>query len=231
MLIQEAVWLGEQVQRLDAHRLSPLLDVGSSTAAARTVVQPWIETYLFAPLRRRGIVVKHLDLKAGTGVDIVGDLMQPDLVARLADLQFRAVLCTNLLEHVAEPARVCANLEAIVAAGGYIVVSVPYRFPYHPDPIDNRFRPGIAEVVALFPGCRAVAAEIVDCGAGWSYLPTLVSMLRHVAPQTTLSKRQVATVVLSYVAHLFRRHKVTCVVLRRTPAEQLEPAEPTSAAA
>ncbi len=65
----------------------------------------------------------------------------------------------------------------------------------------------------------------VDCGAGWSYLPTLVPMLRHVAPQTTtLSKRQVATVVLSYVAHLFRRHTVMCVVLQRTVAEQLEPA-------
>ncbi len=217
MLIQEAVWLGEQVQRLEPHCLSPLLDVGSSTAEVRTVVQPWIEDYLFAPLRRRGIVVKHLDQKADAGVDIVGDLTQPDLVAQLAALQFRAVLCANLLEHVVDPAHVCANLEAIVAAGGYIVVTVPYRFPYHPDPIDNRFRPDIAALVALFPGCRAVTAKIVDCGAGWSYLPTLVPQLRYAVPLVpTRSRRAVALAVISHIGHLFRRHKVTCVVLRRT---------------
>jgi 2-polyprenyl-3-methyl-5-hydroxy-6-metoxy-1,4-benzoquinol methylase len=51
----------------------------------------------------------------------------------LAGRGYRALLCCNLLEHVPDPAAMCAKLERLLPAGGYIMVSVPHRFPYRHD--------------------------------------------------------------------------------------------------
>src|SRR5579862_354258 len=48
-------------------RVSPLLNLGSSTGHFRTVTKPHIEAGLFAPLRRSGIAIVHSDLKQADG--------------------------------------------------------------------------------------------------------------------------------------------------------------------
>ncbi|NVJ22710.1 methyltransferase type 11 [Myxococcus sp. AM011] len=164
MLKQEARWLGSQVASLDLSRVSPLLNVGSSTRYFREVQQPWIDQELFAPLRRRGGLVLHQDLKADDGVDVVGDLMDPDCVARLAKNGARSVCCTSVLEHVEDRAAFARRLTDLVAPEGVLVLSVPHAFPWHPDPIDTMFRPSVSELAALFPDMRLRASATVPCG-------------------------------------------------------------------
>jgi SAM-dependent methyltransferase len=138
---------------------SPLLNLGSSNRAFREVEQPHIERLLFGPLRAAGIQIAHADLSAGDGVDIVGDILDPAIIAGLKARGFRCVLVANLLEHVRRPEAVAAACEEIVGPGGIILASVPSSYPYHADPIDTFYRPGPAALAGLFARSEPLVAE------------------------------------------------------------------------
>lgn len=74
------------------------------------------------------------------------------------------MFCTNVLEHVADPKAVAATLVNLVPQGGYLILTVPYRYPYHADPIDNRFRPAPEDIVRMFDQLEVEAAAEVHCG-------------------------------------------------------------------
>jgi hypothetical protein len=140
-------------------KVSPLLNLGSSTREFREVEKPHIETRLFAPLRAAGISVFHCDLKEGEGVDLSGDILDPEVSARLKQMGFRCVLLSNLLEHVRDRAAVIAACEDIAGPAGLVLASVPSSFPYHADPLDTGYRPTGVELAAEFSRSRALLAE------------------------------------------------------------------------
>lgn len=220
MLRNEAVWFGERLRALDARHLSPLLNVGSASAEFRTVTQPYIEDQIFGPLRRRGVAVEHLDLRAAEGVDIVGDLADADLVASLAKRRYRAVMSCSLLEHVPDPDLVCRRLERLVQPGGYLLISVPHRFPYHPDPIDTMFRPSPAELTSRFPAGRCVASASIACGTGWDYVGRDPLAMTGKVIRRLRGSQSPSTVhgTASFAPWLFRSFRMTCVILQMPPA-------------
>ena len=182
MLKREAEWLGSRIQRLDQGLLFPLINVGSSTRKVREIDQPWIDECIFAPMRRSGGRITHLDLKPDDGVDIVGDMNDPACWSLLTALAPRSVFCSNVLEHVTDRPALCSKIVELVAPGGFVILSVPRAFPYHPDPIDTMFRPSVDELVALFPGTRLLTGEIVDCGTLFVLLDrNLTRLARKVA--------------------------------------------------
>jgi len=164
MLVEEARWLGRRIAEQEADEVFPLLNVGSSTEAFRAREQPHIDALIFRPLRERQRAVTHADLKPAPGVDVVGDLLEPAVIERLAAMEFRSVLCSNLLEHVEDPRAICRSIVSLLPPGGYVFVSSPYRYPFHPDPIDTMLRPNIEELGALFDGTRLVCAETIRGG-------------------------------------------------------------------
>jgi len=170
MLVEEARWFYARLARMPAERLSPMLNVGSQTLHFRRFAQPWIERYIFQPLQQRGVKVVHTDIRAGVGVDIVGDLMDAEFIERLRLYGFQSVFCSNLLEHVPQPKLLAERLVSILPLGGLLFVSCPRAFPYHPDPIDTGLRPDVEQLANLFPQTRLVVGEIVDCGPLWHYL-------------------------------------------------------------
>ncbi|MFY0534931.1 hypothetical protein [Nannocystis pusilla] len=132
----------------------PLLNLGSSDLHFRTEVQPWIDREVFAPLRARGAAIVHSDLKTLPGVDIAADALSEAGLSRLRAVGARAILCCNMLEHVTDRAALAERLAALVPAGGLLVVTVPFSYPYHPDPIDTYYRPDPEDMSReLFPGC------------------------------------------------------------------------------
>src|ERR1700747_2883861 len=177
----EAFWLRCALDAFPPERLSPLLNLGSSSAAVREAVQPWIEDQVFRPLRGRGVGVSHVDRRELRGVDVGADVTDPTDLRRLRALRPRALLCCNLLEHVVEPDRLAWACLDLVAARGGLFVTGPFSYPYHRDPIDTMYRPNPAELAELLHGARLLDSTIL--GTGVSYLDAVRErpwlLLRH----------------------------------------------------
>lgn len=237
MLIPEARWYGRQMRKR-RDELFPMLNLGSQTLAFRTEIQPWLDRYLFAPARSLGLKVVHSDMQAAEGVDLVGDLSEPAFRDQLASMRFQSVLCSNLLEHVEHPELVAQTVAQIVPPGGYLLVSAPYRFPYHPDPIDTMFRPSPRELAALFPQTDLIEATIIRGGNLSTYaLQRLISHPGRVMADARAKWRSMTmgatTVSLPlptskttsadrgrwhWLPWLVRPFEISCVVLRKRPS-------------
>jgi SAM-dependent methyltransferase len=217
MLPEEARWLGRELAGIDDASLFPMLNVGSSTGAFVTSEQPWIFEHVFSPLERRGGKIVSVDVKRAPGVDIVGDLTDPEVIARLGAMHFRSILCSNLLEHVADREKVARALVSILETGGSIVVSGPRRYPFHPDPIDTLYRPTVSELAALFPRCELVRGEIVNAGNYWRYVSRTPRKLVRATVRLFLPfyRPREWYAALLRLGWLARDFEVVCVVLRK----------------
>jgi len=164
VFIRESEWLGQRIASLPSDDLFPMLDVGSASDDYRTIQQPWIDQNIFAPIRKRGGKVYHLDMKEARGVDIVGDLQDREFLDRIAQMKVKSVMVSNTFVHVTNRQEVADLVLKIVPPGGYIIVSGPQSHPYCPDPVDTMFRPTIEEMHNHFPGTEIVESAIIDCG-------------------------------------------------------------------
>jgi hypothetical protein len=148
MYIQESEWLGRRLASLPSDELFPMLNVGSSTEEYRTIMQPWIDQNILAPIRKRGGKVYHMDMKEARGVDSVGDLLDREFLDRIAQMKVRSVMVSSLFQHVTNRHEVSDALLSIVPPGGYIIVSGPT----------------IEEMHKHFPGTEIVTSAIIDSG-------------------------------------------------------------------
>ncbi len=219
MLEAEALWFRAALDSLDPHEVYPLANIGSSTGAFRTEVQPFIDALLFAPARAAGHSVVHVDIKAAPGVDAVGDLTDPAdaprLVAQLREAGVRAALCSNLLEHVVDRRAFCDRILDLLPPGGLLLLSVPFRYPHHPDPIDTGYRPSPEQLHADFPGTDVVHSEVLDCGNlldNRAFLEVPKKLLWVLMPWY---KPRLWLANLSFIAHTRRPFLATCLVLRK----------------
>jgi hypothetical protein len=218
MFEAEARWLCRALDGFAPERLSPLLNLGSSSAAFREKVQPWTEDRLFRPLRARGIDIVHVDRRDAVGIDVRADLTDPADLPGLRALGPQALLCCNLLEHVALPDRLARHCLDLLESGGLVFVTVPFSYPYHRDPIDTMYRPDPSELSALFAGARLRDAAII--GAGLSYRDDVRRrpwiLLRHVArfpaPFLSLQKWKRSMAKLYWLAAEYR---ITCAVFEK----------------
>lgn len=217
MLIEEARWFGQKIAAMDPASLFPLCNVGSSTDRFRRVEQPWIDEFIFRPARERGLQVVHMDVRSAPGVDVVGDLSDPPFLATLSDMGFQSVFCSNLLEHVTNRESLCKALVSLIRPGGHILVSVPYQYPFHLDPIDTGFRPDIEELASLFPSMHSVDGEIVT---GGTYLDSLrrsplVAIKTSLRILTPFYRPRAWLSVVCHLPWLSRHYQVTCLILVR----------------
>jgi hypothetical protein len=221
VLIEEAKWLARQIAELEPDRVFPLLDVGSSTQRFRSVEQPWIDEEIFAPARRAGHPVSHLDAKPAEGVDIVADLGDLAALKRVARRGYRSVFCSNLLEHVEDREAIARVLVGLVPEGGYVFVSCPYRYPFHPDPIDTMFRPTPQELAALFGGTRLDRQAVVRDGNYFDLLrrtprASMKLLVRLCLPfYKPPAWRRTVSEFRRHLPWMFRRFEASCVVLQR----------------
>lgn len=164
MLLNEAKWLGDAIHSCLSKELNTILNIGSQTLEFREKHQAYLTKYVTAPLIHKGASIVNVDIQSGNGIDVTGDICSPDVNERLRKLHPHAAMCCNLLEHVPDIDRIAAAIREVLPVGGVIIASCPLDYPYHPDPIDNRFRPTVAELAAKFPRTRLIRSAIVDCG-------------------------------------------------------------------
>jgi SAM-dependent methyltransferase len=122
---------------------SPILEVGSKDYGNTQDLRS-----LFKDADYTGI-----DMEDGKGVDIVLDLTEDFnyVDAKLKNKRFQIIICFSVLEHCADPFKMCSNIEKLLKKDGMVFVSVPFSWRIHGYPDDYwRFTPeGIKK---LFPG-------------------------------------------------------------------------------
>lgn len=208
---------GQAVQNLK------ILNIGSSTAHFREVIQPHVKTMFIDPCENAGCIFINHDIKHDIGVDIEGDLLDPRVVNVLKKLECDIVVASNILEHI-ERAKFddfIVALKKIVAKGRVVIITVPFSYPIHYDPIDTYFRPSPDDLASFFRGFCVLDRGVLFSGPYWNdfvgmpireQMRTLARlMLPFYKPKSWIS-----------VAHrflwLFRKYKITFVVLRNESA-------------
>ncbi len=157
---EEAARMAELIGNLALPAGAVCLNIGSSTERFRTHSQPHIDQLLFSPLRRSGVKVIHCDMKPDPGVDLVGDVFDPAFQEKLRAVGAQLLICSNLLEHLADPKAFAAACASLLPPDGAALFTVPSRYPFSPNPIDTMFRPTPMQLAELFPGWTVVGAEI-----------------------------------------------------------------------
>jgi hypothetical protein len=215
MRIEEARWISTYLKSIEPCSLSPMLDLGSSTKEFREVYKPHIHNYIFQYLEQENVNVIHFDQKNAPGVDVYGDVFDDEIIKILKEKKFRSILCANILEHVNEPGELVDTCMELLSKGGMLIITVPYSYPYHPDPIDTMFRPSPNEISKLVSGAKLLDHAIVNSN---TLLQDIVQnpviglklLLRLCLPFLSISKWKSA---VHRLAWLFKPYKVSIAVL------------------
>jgi SAM-dependent methyltransferase len=229
MLFEEAQWVGEKLHSA-FHSDQVILNLGSSTLASRTVLQPHMYNYIFKPLKEKGIKVVHSDITEDEGVDLQGDFTDPGFIELLKNKHFDGVMCCNLLEHLKDRKPLIDALNEIVPAGGILLITVPKQYPHHLDPIDTMYRPIPNELTVFFPNFEVLQTEIVEARRHINKNGQLVyhkNYFQQLLSQPKLFLKIIARCSLPFykpkmwwitvkdLAKMFRKFSVTCVVLKK----------------
>lgn len=219
MRVEEAQWIRDQLGKLPD--ISPVVELGSSTLEYRTRRQPHVDRLIHAPLRERSVHVIHVDYKQDEGVDIAGDIFDPAVQQQIKVAEPRTLLCCNMFEHVVNRKALADFCTGAVPSGGHLVLTGPYSYPIHHDPIDTYFRPTPQEMAALFPAFEVVAADVVQSTTYAQELLRNPATLPRAIARHLFRLAKVWVGKDAYVANnhrllwLLRRYKVYCLVLRR----------------
>lgn len=212
MLMEEAAWIGRQLAEFDIGQLSPMLDLGSSTLTFRTVEQPYVDAMIFAPLVGRGCDVKHVDIKMADGVDLVADIFDEQDYQRLSALQPRSIICGSLLEHIPNPDSTIQRILGLLPKGGVLLLTVPYSFPRHADPIDTMFRPSAAKLSRMLREQDVRRCEVVTGRTLIGELLTRRAM--RASGEPLLGKGwKLRPQVLYHLLWLWRPYRITCALV------------------
>ncbi len=191
MRIEEARTIARWIEELNLPAGAVCLNVGSSTDAFRRRMQPHIQHELIAPIERAGLRIVHCDLKEAEGVDEVGDLLDEKFRERLKTYDAHIMICSNLLEHLTDPAAFAVGCGELVRPDGYGIFTVPYSYPYHPDPIDTMLRLNPQELAGMLGHWKVVRSEVIEGGNHWRDLKSSGEPLRRLS-------RQIARVLLPF---------------------------------
>ena len=153
IFVSEAKWIFETLNQFTKLTELEILNIGSSTHKFREYDQPWINKYVFNQLKVRGAKVTHADIKIDEGIDVVIDLINLNDMSSL-NQEYDVIIASNILEHVESIDLAIKNLQILCKKGGLLIVTGPTIYPYHPDPIDNLFRPNKSELLYMFQTCE-----------------------------------------------------------------------------
>jgi hypothetical protein len=141
MLFKESIWIRDQLEiLLGQNQIQKVVNLGSSSKNFSGNQQGYIFENIFAKLELVSQVI-NIDIRDELGVDLVLDFMQESSQVVIQELQADLTLVCNLLEHLESAELGIEALKGITKPGSLLILTGPRIFPFHPDPIDNRFRP------------------------------------------------------------------------------------------
>jgi SAM-dependent methyltransferase len=145
-------------------------------------------------LERIGYSYCGVDANTTDAPDIVcaiDEALPPELLQRGP---FHFVLCTEVLEHVADWSAAFANFERLLAPGGRVLITAPHFYQLHEEPFDF-WRPTL---YAIRHYARRAGLQPLYCnsaGDAWDVLGTVLSNCRFAASSPRLFDRALAKAV------------------------------------
>ncbi len=177
MFHQESQWIIESLAPR-TQTIRTAIDVGAGCERYANRLQNQ-SVYRF--LAQHTIALSTLDNDPKSTCDYHHDIANGvDLSAVMPT--FDLVLCTSVLEHVADIQQAKGNLIRMIRPGGYLLVTVPNRYPPHHKPIDNGYRPSSGELESLFEELSVLRSETIaprrDKWFHWIIFPPGISSPR-----------------------------------------------------
>ena len=86
--------------------------------------------------RRISNDVINVDFEKFEGVDVVADITK----LPFKDNSVSMIVCDTVLEHVNDPIKAVSEMYRVLEPSGFVYISVPFLYPFHPSPSDyNRW--------------------------------------------------------------------------------------------
>ena len=168
MLIKEAKKINEYIETFLKAKKGIAINIGCSTADFIDISQPYIRNFVLNPLSLN-FKILNIDIKNQGGVDLVADFTTPEGQKSIANLNGNLYLISNLLEHIPDYNLGIKSIVELLNTGDILILSGPKSFPYHPDPIDNMFRPSLKVLQSYFETeFEIINLEIVKSGTVFS---------------------------------------------------------------
>ena len=147
------------------------------------------------PFRSRiettGVLYRSLDVspRDGVSIDVIAMIDQPYLPESVyQNGPYDLVLCSEVLEHVAEWDVAFANFRSLLALSGHLILTCPHFFPLHEEPYDF-WRPTPYAIPFFAEKYGLVVEKQERLGTGWDVLGTLLARQRFRTRSRSLRSR------------------------------------------
>jgi len=168
MLVNEAKWINNIITSRLNNLNGTAVNLGSSSLEFIKYNQPYIENLVVKPISKYFKLV-NVDIKIDSNIQLKADFLTDSGQETIKQLHAKVFLVSNLLEHIPNALDGINQLKKLVESNSYIILTGPRSFPYHPDPIDNMFRPKLNEIYALFEkDFEIIELDIVKNGTVFS---------------------------------------------------------------
>jgi hypothetical protein len=165
MRFEEALKIGKIIKKYNA--FNNIINLGSGNVEQLNKAKPWVSEHVFDLFEKSQAKIVHVDAEDFPGVDIVQDLSQPNSLSFCDHLKgSKLFILASVLEHIPKEAHVefLNRIYSKMKSKDGLIITLPYDYPYHADPIDNMYRPSPNELKKLLP-LTWLEAEILSAGS------------------------------------------------------------------
>ena len=217
MLELESLWLNRIIKEIKIRPNEKILNFGSQSLQSLKD-QPYIYNNVIAELEKQGTKLINFDIKEGKGIDVSGNIFDDAVFEKLKSFNFSYILLLNVLEHVTDVQKICDRINDLMDKNSKIIITVPYNFPCHFDPIDNGLRPSVSELAGYFPNLILINGEIITDHKYTYYLlrywrTSFRFLFRIITPFYKFITWKMT--IITKIPYMFKNFKVTCIVLEK----------------
>ena len=144
-----------------------IINLGSGNVEQLKKTKPWVSKNVFDIFKKQKAKILHVDAEGFPGVDIVQDLSEPNSLSFCDKLKgSKLFILANVLEHIPKKAHAefLKKIYGKMKSKDGLMITVPYDYPYHADPIDTLYRPTPEDLHKLLP-LTWLEGEIVSAGS------------------------------------------------------------------
>ena len=165
MRFEESLKIQNLIKKRRAYK--NIINLGSGNVEQLMKTKPWVSKNVFYLLKKQKAKILHVDAENFPGVDIVQDLSQANSLFFCDKLEgSKLFILANVLEHIPKKAHaeLLNKIYSKMKSNDGLIITVPYDYPYHADPIDTMYRPSPNELKKLLP-LKWLEGEILCAGS------------------------------------------------------------------